>query len=325
MNLTGKRKIKVGFADQYPGFVAERSLYYKLLAETYEVELSAKPDYLFCSLFGHDHFRSGDCIKICTIGEGLVADFNLYDYAVGFDELAFGDRYLRVPLWALYPEAQDLPDVNPLTDEQLLNRGFCSFVASNATTVDRIRLKFFEALSKRKKVASGGRALNNVGGPVADKLAFCSGYKFNIAFENVRSPGYVTEKIMQAFAANTVPIYFGADEADLDFNPEAFVRVRGERDFDRAIERILALDADDAAYLGLCRLPRVRRSAASYREALGGFLRRIVDMPLDDARRLVGNGYQAAYRNRLAQAIRLRDSLGALARWPRKILAGLGK
>ena len=34
-------------------------------------------------------------------------------------------------------------------------------------------------------------------------------FKFNIAFENEISDGYVTEKILHSLYANTIPIYFG--------------------------------------------------------------------------------------------------------------------
>jgi hypothetical protein len=37
-------------------------------------------------------------------------------------------------------------------------------------------------------------------------------YNFVIAFENVDYPGYITEKIMDAFQAGTVPLYWGGGE-----------------------------------------------------------------------------------------------------------------
>lgn len=47
-------------------------------------------------------------------------------------------------------------------------------------------------------------------GIVDDKLNCMSGYKFAFCFENSRVPGYITEKIFDAFAAGCVPIYCGA-------------------------------------------------------------------------------------------------------------------
>ena len=59
-------------------------------------------------------------------------------------------------------------------------RKFCSFVVSNADAKP-IRQHFFEKLSDYKKVDSGGRFMNNVGGPVADKIDFHRQHKFVIA------------------------------------------------------------------------------------------------------------------------------------------------
>ncbi|CAE8650562.1 unnamed protein product, partial [Polarella glacialis] len=48
-------------------------------------------------------------------------------------------------------------------------------------------------------------------------------YRFALVFENKLVPGYVTEKIVNAFLAGSIPIYWGS-RAVLDlFNPEAFV------------------------------------------------------------------------------------------------------
>jgi hypothetical protein len=47
--------------------------------------------------------------------------------------------------------------------------------------------------------------------------------KFNICPENVDASGYVTEKLFDAFAAGTIPIYLGDDN-----NPEPKVINRNE-------------------------------------------------------------------------------------------------
>ena len=64
-------------------------------------------------------------------------------------------------------------------------------------------MNFFQRLSRRKRVDSGGRAFNNIGGPIPAgspaKLDFLRAYKFNLAFENASLPGYTTEKIVEAY------------------------------------------------------------------------------------------------------------------------------
>ena len=80
------------------------------------------------------------------------------------------------------------------------------------------RDELFEYLSQYKLVDSGGRHKNNIGGSIDDKFLFQQQYKFSIAYENSSTPGYTTEKIIQALAAGTSePIYWG--------NPEIYQRL----------------------------------------------------------------------------------------------------
>ena len=83
--------------------------------------------------------------------------------------------------------------------------------------------KLEEKLSKYKRVDSGGRHLNNIGGPVDDKLEFQKDYKFSIAFENSAFPGYLTEKLPEAVIAQTLPIYWGDKLVHRDFNTARFL------------------------------------------------------------------------------------------------------
>ena len=43
----------------------------------------------------------------------------------------------------------------------------------------------------------------------AEKAAVLGDYGFNFAFENSKFPGYVSEKVYEALAAGTVPVYIG--------------------------------------------------------------------------------------------------------------------
>jgi hypothetical protein len=51
-----------------------------------------------------------------------------------------------------------------------------------------------------------------------DKINTIKDYKFNLCYENIRYPGYVTEKIIDAIFAGTIPIYLGAQDIT-DFVP----------------------------------------------------------------------------------------------------------
>lgn len=58
---------------------------------------------------------------------------------------------------------------------------------------------------------------------VEDKISTLNRYKFNFCFENVRYPGYITEKIFDAMIANTVPIYYGAPDIAEFVPSESFI------------------------------------------------------------------------------------------------------
>ena len=301
-----KRKLNIAFVGFCPNVPIEERFVYRIISRHYDICPCKKPDYVVLQGAAYlQHHRYDDSIKILLNGENFVADFNAFDYAVGFDYLTFEDRYLRSPLFAHYRSFGNLVDrVERLSDEQLLNRKFCSFVVSNADFGDPMRKRFFEQLSKYKPVASGGRWMNNVGGPVKDKVDFCRRYKFNIAFENSASPGYTTEKIMEAYAAESVPIYFGNPTVETDFRLESMVRVTGEDDIERAVEEVIRLDKDDAAYLAKCRErcfavpdPRV------YERELEAFLCHIFDQPIEQARRRNRYGFQAMMQAHLKKVL----------------------
>ncbi len=299
-----RKTIRVHFADYY-GMKPENTWAYRILSRHYDVRLdSVRPDYLIDGGLGMAHLDYPNAIRIVIIGESYVPDFNQFDYAVGFDHLTFGDRYLRIPLYAHYGEFARLCELPPPPEGELAaltRRDFCSFVVSNGDG-DPARVEFFRKLSKYKPVASGGRLFNNVGGRVADKNAFIAGYKFNIAFENSVVPGYTTEKVMQALAARSVPIYYGNPHVEEDFDPTCMVRVRSRDDIDRAIEEVIRLDRDDAAYLAKLAAPTFRHPKEWYEARFGAFLRNIFDQPLERARRLNAYGYQWNIRHRALQA-----------------------
>ena len=296
-----RRTVRIAFADYKRPFDPERNFVLDALRKRYDVEVCARPDFLIDMGLGHAYVDCGDCVKLLISGENSHPDFNFFDYAVGSDEMTFLDRYLRFPHFAAYPEFAAMRDENAMTDEQLLGRGFCSFVVSRGTGHhgDPMRELFFRELSKYRKVDSGGKYLNNIGRPVMDKLAFCRGYKFHIAFENSSSPGYTTEKLMQAFAADTVPIYYGNPTVGRDFREEGLVLVRGPDDVARAVDEVVALDRDDAAYLAKCRARRLVHPANWYREGFERFLYSIFDRTPEEARRICPYGHISNHRKHI--------------------------
>lgn len=232
--------------------VPEKDYFYNVLKGRFSLEISSRPEYLFYSVFGHAHAtrRFDGCVKIFYTGENVRPDMDACDFALSFDHLQH-PRHLRFPLYVCYQLNHDLAKSLPLP-ESLAARSFCNFVYTNGRPQERIA--FFRALSAYKRVDSGGGLLNNIGRKVDDKISFLRQYKFTIAFENSSYPGYTTEKLVQPMVACSLPIYWGNPRVGDDFNRESFL-VADSADFGGVIEKIVALDRDDAAYLEMLSRP----------------------------------------------------------------------
>lgn len=269
-----------------------------IIERKYTIVDSDAPDYVIYWVYDYDHLKY-NCIRILYTSECYTPDFNDCDYAIGFDRLEFGDRYIRVPLYSLfqYKKFYDYIKHRPQFDDSLLKNKdrFCTFVVSNCFAQD-VRSRLFDKLSEYKRVDSGGRFRNNIGGAVKDKLSFLKGAKFNIAGENCSYDGYATEKIVEAFAADTVPIYYGDPQIVKDFNPKAFVNVHDYSSLDEVLERVKEIDNNDDLYLSMLNEPIINPDAQIGNLEI--FLDNIFEQPIERAVRrshsIVANDYEAA-------------------------------
>ena len=179
----------------------------------------------------------------------MVPDFDQCDLAFSPLENPDDPRCIRLPYYAqVLPAMGSLirgPEWQPQT--YLDRPRFCSFVASNPR--GSFRNAFFKKLNRVKKVDSAGRHFNNFGPPVADKLTFLKDYRFNLAFENSQSTGYVTEKLIEPLLMGCIPIYWGAPDVTRDFNPACMINVSDFPDFNAAVDYIIQADRDESIRL----------------------------------------------------------------------------
>ena len=222
-----------------------------LVREYYEFDFvhPREADYIFHSCMGNDVLKY-EGVRIFVTGECVTPDFNICDYAMGFDHIQFGDRYCRLPLIKLYKDAYSM-FLKPRPDPEEVFRTkkeFCAYVMSNTKNSAPQRENIFNALSEYKRVDCGGRWNNNVGGPVEDKIAFQSNYKFVLAIENYSHPGYLTEKFAQAAQSNAIPIYWGDPTIAKYFNTKAFINCHDFDDIEALVSHIRHVDEDDTIY-----------------------------------------------------------------------------
>jgi hypothetical protein len=137
-----------------------------------------------------------------------------------------------------------LENRDSISTEELISqkRGFCAFVSYNAAAKKRVRV--VKKLMARRSVSCGGPLMNNVGGPVEDKIGFARQHLFCIAYENEGYPGYQTEKIVDAFIARSIPLYWGNPQVETEFNPKAFIHERNFPSEEAMVDYVVKL-ADD--------------------------------------------------------------------------------
>jgi hypothetical protein len=84
-------------------------------------------------------------------------------------------------------------------------------------------------------------------GKAADKHQLQSGFRFALCFENVASPGYVTEKIIEALVAGAIPVYLGAPDIADHVPADAFIDAGRVASMAQLPEKLKQLGAQDAA------------------------------------------------------------------------------
>jgi hypothetical protein len=274
------KPLKLGFADTHPHI---QEFFTSVLSSRYDIELDNKdPEFLlFCDKnFGTNNLKysKDKCTKIFFTGENQRPEDYDCHYAISFDHNFEAWNY-RLPLyvvymWALEHIHKTNYDYNYIFNPEIKEKsGFATFVVSNPNCKERN--EFFKKLHERVWVDSGGRAFNNIDHSLdteADKIEFLSTRKFNICFESMQHPGYTTEKILHAFYAGTVPIYWGSETVTSDFNEEAFINVSDFRNFDEAIEYILAVDKDPDLYNSYLEAPKFRNNIPPAHIMLDNFL-----------------------------------------------------
>jgi hypothetical protein len=268
-NLIMKQKIKIAFSDFWPGFnynpmsLSENfnNVFYEMLLEKYDIEISKNPDFLIFSVFGNNHLNY-NCTKIFYTGENIRPNFNMCDYAITFDYNS-DPRHFRFPLSAIFLYENGIKEnFNQNINIPIIKKKkekFCNFLFSNPAPQSPRNLLFMK-LNNYKPITSGGRVLNNTGYLVDNKLEFLNDFKFTICFENSQYSGYTTEKIVHPKLINSIPIYWGNPEVGKDWNTKAFINAYDFSNLDDLFEYIKKVDNDDDLYNQMLNEPHFNNS-----------------------------------------------------------------
>jgi len=223
--------LKIWFADFWPEWKDEDFIT-PILKNHFNLELNNNPDVVFYSIFNKmSEISNFKCKKILYLGENRRSSEFESNYSITFDP--HSDTNYRLPLWQVYlllkPELKD----------RLYNRHriekfdkWCAFVVSNPSNF--IRNSLFHQLNTYKSISSYGRYLTNdfnlqqlsqrkYWRDAKAEFFNLNSHKFMFAVENSPYKYYCTEKLMDAFLANTLPIYWGDVKIGEDWNEKAFI------------------------------------------------------------------------------------------------------
>jgi len=133
-------------------------------------------------------------------------------------------------------------DFEPLVKGRILQNGFrkdfCTFI-NNLTP---IREYAVSAIKQEFNLDLFGSISGNY---LKRKIDISSTYKYILCFENDSYPGYVTEKLLHAYALNGVPVYWGDLGKEENINRKAFVNVSSFRNLDEAVKFLKSLRLSD--------------------------------------------------------------------------------
>jgi len=232
------KTLKIWFADFWPEIIYE-DIFTPILSKYYNIVLDEKnPDVIFHSIFNgmKDINKYPNIKKILWIAENYRANQFKTDYTISFDN--HSTTNFRLPLWQAYliknPDLKDKLYTDKNKKDVIFNR-FCSFTVSNGNNF--IRNSIYNSLNSYKRVHSYGKYMTNdfslqrinsnnkYWRDIKYDYFINNTHKYSLCYENSSHPLYCTEKLMDGFLGNSLPIYWGDSKAVNDFNERSFINV----------------------------------------------------------------------------------------------------
>jgi len=288
-------------------FGNQSALYKK--AWRYTLFFSGESDRRLLSVFRvhPDHLKKYTCVlKGEQSHENIinVPLYNLYTYTYNYTQ-------------AFIQHKRDSTRFSSETLTRIPPKDVCVIV-SNSMDHEGRNL-FFERLEEVCPIEYAGQYKTNVERIIHPHMTpgfieFVSQYKFIITMENSKNKDYITEKILEGFAANTIPVYWGSDHITDYFNEERFINVKTFSDthITDAIARIQFLLKDTNAYLEMINKPIYKNNTIPMTiDSISNDIRRHLNLPTNQTKTLITfGGPSQGYRNSVHRIVKEAKSLG---------------
>lgn len=201
-----------------------------------------------CSVFGNmesinSASKSSKIIFFSGENKSIHKDYDDYCFHID-DSLSLSFEvlnhvnYARLPLWLItLVDPKDSfhtikKKISHINNRRYTRRPkFCALVANNDGKLDftGLRSQIFRDLQDIDEIESCGKLLNNSNSLKAkykdNKIKYLQDFRFNICTENSSAQWYTTEKIIESFMSQSIPIYAGsagAPEPQI-INPNSYI------------------------------------------------------------------------------------------------------
>ena len=138
---------------------------------------------------------------------------------------------------------------------------FCAFIANHFTPERRLLVKKLSAYKKVDCYSTAGynypvhEADRTIVDGLDENYKIYKDYKFVVCFENSSARNYITEKIINAMRANTIPLYWGASNVHEYFNPDSFINSDDYVSWNDIVQDVITLDQNESRYQAILDVP----------------------------------------------------------------------
>lgn len=197
----------------------------------FEFSNEIKQEYISRATYGYrTNYPDSSRKRIWFSGENMRPPYWLFDLSLSFDQTDESTRNIYFPYWMARidwgygeTESEISPRISDLSCSRSLpakTKSICVF----SSNLEPSRQLIINAIEENAKIDKYGSAYGN---RVHSKMEVASNYSLQICNENDLYPGYVTEKLQEAWLAGNVPVWSGLLPQSHPFNKNAIIDVTG--------------------------------------------------------------------------------------------------